>query len=349
MAKLNEKINLGKRGVNYVTTIVDNSNCTFNPVVQENDVGMDGIIELFTKDGTPTSVLIGVQIKTGKSYYNLNTKKCKIPIDSHRDYWNKFTLPFIGIVCIQDGGTQEIIDAYWVDIKAYLKEHPSDDKISFKMTKENRFNTEEFRNGFCNCFIFSHQVLEMSFSEAKELSSLSPYKYFGYYALMKYFSKETEAWKIVFEAYERKDPELDVCLFFDSLTYTMSHPDHWYNSTIYQFSDESRNYVLGKIKDFSEKDVDVMLNLVKEDEYQRGTLFQSIEILTSEIDDSNEKIFKAISKSTNAELIQTGTVIIALHSKEFFIKHKDFFSSNDKELTKYIMDLYSEYGEFFIY
>ena len=349
MAKLNEKIKQGKKGVNYVTTIVDNSNCTFNPVVQENDVGMDGIIELFTKDGTPTSVLIGVQIKTGKSYYNLNTKKCKIPIDSHRDYWNKFTLPFIGIVCIQDGGTQEIIDAYWVDIKTYLKEHPYDKKISFKMTKENRFNTEEFRNGFCNCFIFSHQVLEMSFSEAKELSSLSPYKYFGYYALMKYFSKEIESWKIVFEAYERKDPELDVCFFFDSLTYTMSHPDHWYNSTIYQFSEESRNYVLGKVNDFLEEDVSVMLNLVKEDEFERGTLFQSVEILTSNIEHSDEKVFNIISDSTDVELIKSGMVIIALHNKDFFMNHKEYFYTIDNDLTDYILNFYSENGEFFIY
>lgn len=71
MIKNNETIKLGKKGVNYVTTVVDECNCNFNPIFQENDIGIDGQIELFSKERIPTGNLIAVQIKTGKSYYDL--------------------------------------------------------------------------------------------------------------------------------------------------------------------------------------------------------------------------------------------------------------------------------------
>ena len=47
MAYLNEDIKLGKKGVNYVTMIVDECMCSFHKIEQENDVGIDGQIELF--------------------------------------------------------------------------------------------------------------------------------------------------------------------------------------------------------------------------------------------------------------------------------------------------------------
>ena len=79
MVKYNEKIKKGKLGVNYVTDVVDRCECYFNKIEQENDIGIDGIIE-FTQNGMPTGKCIAVQIKTGNSFI---TKKKRV----YYSYW----------------------------------------------------------------------------------------------------------------------------------------------------------------------------------------------------------------------------------------------------------------------
>lgn len=86
---LSEDIKFGKKGVNYITTIVDECMCNFHSIDQENDVGIDGQIELFDENQLPTDKLISVQIKTGKSYYDLNKSECYIPVGTHYEYWIK--------------------------------------------------------------------------------------------------------------------------------------------------------------------------------------------------------------------------------------------------------------------
>lgn len=60
MVKLNEQIKVGKNGINYVTTVVDESKCNFHPTLQENDIGIDGQMELFLENGMPTGQMISV-------------------------------------------------------------------------------------------------------------------------------------------------------------------------------------------------------------------------------------------------------------------------------------------------
>ena len=136
MIKNNETIKLGKKGVNYVTTVVDECNCNFNPIFQENDIGIDGQIELFSKERIPTGNLIAVQIKTGKSYYDLKKCECNLPIDSHREYWKTLKMPVIGIICIMDETNESIKTAYWVDIKKYLIKNTNAKSIKFKMSMQ---------------------------------------------------------------------------------------------------------------------------------------------------------------------------------------------------------------------
>lgn len=108
----------GKAGINYVKSIVDSHNCIFQKIDQENDVGVDALIEL-VKDEIPTGDFVATQIKSGNSYFDKKANICKIPVGTHRDYWQNYSLPVYGIVYVP-----EIESAFWVNIKKYLENNP---------------------------------------------------------------------------------------------------------------------------------------------------------------------------------------------------------------------------------
>lgn len=112
-------------GVNYVRDVVERSNCIFQKIDQENDLGIDGLLELI-KDEEPINKQLAVQVKSGESYYNQKSSECLIPIENHRRYWSKHPLPVYGLVYVPSLET-----AYWIDIKEYLRETPDSTVIRF--------------------------------------------------------------------------------------------------------------------------------------------------------------------------------------------------------------------------
>jgi hypothetical protein len=75
-----------KNGINFVRSAVEGAGSLFHKIEGENDLGIDGLIELI-RDERPLNRQVAVQIKSGPSYYNSSGEECLIPIESHRDYW----------------------------------------------------------------------------------------------------------------------------------------------------------------------------------------------------------------------------------------------------------------------
>lgn len=212
MIKNNETIKLGKKGVNYVTTVVDECNCNFNPIFQENDIGIDGQIELFSKERIPTGNLIAVQIKTGKSYYDLKKCECNLPIDSHREYWKTLKMPVIGIICIVDEINESIKTAYWVDIKKSLIKNSNAKSIKFKMSMHNEFSKTKFRDYF-SCIVCDN-LPKVSFQKAKILLNGDTLdRKLALDILQVYYSNEVQTWKKIFYLYEKRMLALNIQSF----------------------------------------------------------------------------------------------------------------------------------------
>jgi hypothetical protein len=129
-------------GLDFVRSIVRSHNCIFQEIDTTNDLGIDVIIEI-VKDEKPTSKFIAAQIKSGKSYYDKKSNRCKIPIKKHREYWSKHPMPVFGIVYIP-----EFENAYWVDIKRYMEHHANDSVISFEPTLAKLINKVTFSTQF---------------------------------------------------------------------------------------------------------------------------------------------------------------------------------------------------------
>ena len=127
-----------KKGINHIKSIIKQTGCKFHTIHQENDIGIDAIIELF-HDGQSTGRLICLQIKSGDSFYCSASGKCKIFIGKHREYWVNNSLPVFGVVYIPS-----LFCAFMIDIKKFLLQETQAKYITFPALELNQLDFEKF-------------------------------------------------------------------------------------------------------------------------------------------------------------------------------------------------------------
>jgi len=321
-------------GIDFVRSIVRSHNCIFQEIDTSNDLGIDAIIEI-VKDEKPTSKFIAAQVKSGKSYYDKKSNKCKIPIKKHREYWAKHPMPVFGIVYIP-----EFENAYWVDIKRYMQYYPNDSIISFEPTLARLINKNTFFSQFVPHLL--DEIPDVSFEFAKTLfhSSKDDEFYLGMYILFKRYAYLNEAWKLFVEFFKSKPIEN----IPGKLVYYLAHIP-WHGD-IFSFRDsfttESRAYGQTLIDKLNKADILKLLAFIDEENMiQRGTLGQSVEAIISSIPNC-DKLLEEIAKSKDVELPlrEYAAIIYAFHNGERSLDLLEEFKNTDSwyipELIAYI-------------
>ncbi len=326
-----------KSGINYLRTIVESHNCIFQKIDQENDVGIDALIEI-VKDERPTGNFIAAQVKSGKSYFDKKANLCKFPIGDHRDYWNNYSLPVYGIVYIP-----EFESAYWINIKDYLKYNPSCTIVSFEPTLVNIIN----QNTFITQFIphLTGEVPNIDFEFAKQLfvSSNPDELYLGLYTLFKKYADKNEVWKLFVNFFQNHT----VDTIPEPLVYYLSvipwHPDMlFYKDTHTQ---ESRDYGKTLIEKFGKDEIFKLLHFVDEENMiSRGSLGQSVEAIVASVPNFLLYIEEIIrDKRIEIKLREVAAVILAYHIGKDSIK---ILNAVDKGDSWYVPELIKHLKEF---
>lgn len=111
--KYNSQRRIGERGVTLVKTIVeDEFSWIFRPTHLEDDFGLDGYLDIIGIDNSVTGKYLGVQIKTGSSYFkNVTATGWKyIGENKHLNYFLNSSFPIlILLVNIEEK------KVYWVE------------------------------------------------------------------------------------------------------------------------------------------------------------------------------------------------------------------------------------------
>ena len=191
-----------KLGVNFVKTVVESAGCIFHRIDQENDLGIDAIIEL-VKDGIPLNKQFGVQIKSGQSFYNNQSNQCLIPIGKHFDYWNNYPLSVYGIVYIPF-----LKSANWIDIKQHLRHFGHCNTIKLDRTKTNIFDSKSFMKMFVPRIL--KKLPTLSFDEAASLfhSDHPSEFYLGLVALFHTAPNEREVWDWFIDVFKKRTSQI---------------------------------------------------------------------------------------------------------------------------------------------
>ncbi|MGL6551008.1 DUF4365 domain-containing protein [Aeromonas hydrophila] len=97
MTSISQASHIGELGVSFLQLLCSKAHVIFRPV-RMFDVGIDGIIE--PQVGCiATGSLIGVQIKSGKSFRRTKDGNYSFISDkAHFEYWSRCTIPVIGVV-----------------------------------------------------------------------------------------------------------------------------------------------------------------------------------------------------------------------------------------------------------
>lgn len=264
-----------KVGVNFVRTVVETSNSIFTEIPQQNDIGIDGIIEIIQEEH-PTGHCIAVQIKSGNSFFSPAKNECHFPVDNHATYWMKYPLPVYGIVYIPENSC-----GYWVNIKEYLEENQQTNQIRYLCTKTNIFNLDNFNKVFVPYLI--GKLPEFNYDEALELfhSTNKDEHYVGLIILFRKYSDRNVVWdefvKYFCETESSKIPKI----FIYFLAHIPWHMDIFGGRD--KITCESRDYGQSLINTFGKDEVVKLLQFIDENGIDRGSIGQSVEAIVSSI------------------------------------------------------------------
>ena len=289
---------IAKAGVNYIRHTVEKANCIFQKIDQENDLGIDGLIE-FIQDELPLNKQIAVQIKSGESYFNSKSQECRIPIEDHRSYWTDHPLPVYGIVFVPS-----LESAFWIDIKDYLRSNPENSVIKFVAIDGNKFDEDNFISIFMPKVM--KQMPNISYDKALVFfHSKNQEEFFiGLTVLFRKFINCREVWN-EFSNFITKASISDIP---PVLIYYLAHIP-WHGD-IWGFGEmptkETKQYAMNIFNRFKKEEVIKLLSIVDEEEMiSRGSVGQSVEAIISSLDNCEILLKSVLSDKT-----------ISLHTRE---------------------------------
>jgi len=296
-----------KTGVNFVRSLVEDAGCLFHKIEQENDLGIDALIEL-VKDERPLNKQIAAQIRSGPSYYDPVSGECFFPVGSHHDYWSHYPLPVIGVVYVPSLGR-----AHWVDIKRYLKKATAS-IIRFKATEVNRLDPSTFRTRFLPMLL--SQVPDIAFNEAVTLLQSPHYdeSYLGLLVLFRRYPNKTDTWTKLIDYFKVRNID-DIP---QVLVYYLAHIP-WNGDISYggeAISSETSEHATTLLQAFGRTEVLKLLAFIdSENMISRGTIGQSVEAIISDLPHI-DPILEAIALDDNVERVarEGAALILAMHT-----------------------------------
>lgn len=316
--QVNKKIQLGKRGINFIHAIVDDNDCFFHEIKQENDVGIDGIIELSDR-GVLTGVNVAVQIKTGDSYIDCLNKKCVIPIGKHKSYWKNHALPVYGLACDLTNSC-----FYYVDIKNYITVHENEidngdiKSISFDIALHNTITS----NSFIDLFIkhFFGMVPLLTFEKARQFvnSNFLADICLGLDVLWVHHYDKEETREIFINTFRNNAQYFCWHKIVDFIACGTHNPDHWSGGKDY----ESRSKCASKIiENLGKEDIVKLLGAVNGYEgFARGSFGEWTDFTIREIPNNIARLVSIVEDDGIEENIRDNALfLLACYDEKIFL------------------------------
>ena len=298
-----------KEGLNFVRTAVESGGSLFIKIEQENDLGVDALIE-FIQNERPLNKQVAVQIKSGASYFTAESNECAFPVRTHAEYWSKHPLPVYGIVYVP-----ALRSAYWVNIKRFLQAESKATVIRFTATEANRLDATSFPRLFLPAA--TGATPELDFADALRLakSTLGPETYLGLLVLFRRYPNNLETWdRIVNTIRSRPVTEVPAVLVY-WLAHIPWHGDIGYFGEA--LTPATRAYAQELLQKFGLTEVVKLLTFIDpEGQISRGAIGQSVEAIISSLPASTQLLQQVLKKiNLPIAIREYAAIILAMNDR----------------------------------
>jgi hypothetical protein len=130
-----------REGINAAQAFFERHGCVFQEVAQQNDFGKDAYVDI-GENGSVSFLCVAIQVKAGVSYRTAKGDYF-IPIDDHAHNWRYSTVPIFGVVYDPDDQLMR-----WVDITGHLRANPQKQTGNVPVSREAFLTEANLRGAF---------------------------------------------------------------------------------------------------------------------------------------------------------------------------------------------------------
>lgn len=302
-------------GINFVRTLIERKNCTFQEIDLQNDLGNDAYVE-FVVEECATGCCVALQIKSGPSYRAAGGRYAFQSDSDHFQYWASHTLPVIAIIV-----DIELNKAVWVDITAHLRCHPAATKEGpFSIFADQDFSESSFAEFRKYCLAYRDAYSrEQNLGRALEAFADRDDEercFDGLRALLAFYRQRVATWYYLISCLSNLQGHKVLRPLVASLCHIPAHGDiFWTKRNI--IDDEVRQAVLQLMRQlFDRRDALTMLSVIDEAGIDRGTIGQAVHALVDTMTDVPAVMESIAIDATQSERVRHSAVLFAVSSAQ---------------------------------
>jgi hypothetical protein len=304
-----------REGINFVRSLVESQNSTFQEIDLNNDLGNDAYVE-FVVDENATGCCVALQIKSGKSYQTANGQFAFQSDRDHFEYWSSHTLPVLAVIF--DPSNKR---ATWVDITNHLTLNPTyitnGPYIIYAYNEFSESTFQEFRN---HCLQYrDHYSQESNFGRALKSFSIREdieRCYDGLSALFAYHRNQLPTWYYLISCLSNYKEHPILRSLIARLCHIPGHGDIFWNKNN-RIDEEVRLNARAFMRErFNRTDALTLLSAIDESGIDRGTIGQSVHSLIEMLEDSIAIMESIAIDPNNNERVRHSAILFATSSAQ---------------------------------
>ena len=335
---------VAREGVNAVQAFFEAQGCVFQEVAQQNDFGKDGYVDI-AQSGVITSLCAAVQVKSGKSFRATHGNYF-VPVEKHAHNWRQSTVPVFGLV--YDPSDRMI---RWADLTGYLRDHPRQDGGTIPVSGDAVLNSatlhSEFAPAVSNYVFGAGAAIALNLLSPGELQADAV---FDAWALGRHDARYLVLLRRLVADLEPGAVRRAIA----ALAHAAPHPDIFWTKD--NWIPKGVEEVVQATFRWSPEEIAHMIRAIHPEDWGRGTLGQSFDVLMYEDPNIVSKLHSSIGLmlATNdvTAAVRAATLVLS-HSRDARLKlasvlreypalaHDDWF----QELSAHV----NEWGTFSLY
>ncbi|MFH5880865.1 DUF4365 domain-containing protein [Liberiplasma polymorphum] len=281
-------------GVNYVQKVVLENDDIMTEIHQENDRGLDMIIEFNDENDY---YAFSAQVKTGKSYFNVSKDTVSFTSDfKHYNYWLNHNLYVI--LFVYDNNEEK---CYWLDLTAYISNDLDTKNFRIKSNNLKLLTCATYGDliDYVKKKIYEQKKNHILSNLIKSIISLDSSKNFKKlrFSFMN-FRNEIFVWLTIFYKLKVSEDKETLRFLIELMSLMTHNPDiFWTENIILNLVD--RDQIVKEFDDILTTNIAVkLIQSFDVDEYCRGMLGQTVYHIFEVCNSVSELLFEIFSSDT---------------------------------------------------